>query len=1160
MLCDACGTENGEGRKFCKECGATLATVCSSCGSRNETDAKFCGSCGSGLGTGIAPAAIPASSLVPSDVTEQRFVSVLFADIVGYTTLSEFRDSEDIRDMLTVYFDRSQAIIDRFGGTVDKFIGDAVMGVWGSRVAREDDAQRAVRAALELVDMVAGLGEELDIPDLLLRAGVNSGRTSVGPGGNDKGLVVGDLVNTASRLQSIADPGTVFVGKTTRDVTHQAIDYLDVGERTVKGKKELVPAFQALRVASTVAGRVRDEIREPPFTGRDRELRLIKDGLAAVQAEQRARMISIVGEGGIGKTRLAEEFKKHIDGYSEHIYWHWGRSPSYGEGVTFWALGEIVRRRAGIAEGDDPAHSRTRLRTMLIEFVADQSDRDWIEPTLAGLLGLAEMPSGSRSELFATLRSFFQNIAVKGPVVLVFEDLHWADSGLLDFIGELVERSTKSPILVITLARVDLLDRIPDWGSQHRSSMAVRLAPLPEADMRRLVTEYLPGLDDHVVDRIVHRVAGFPLYAVEIVRMLVGSGELTVDGERFAYTGDPAEMALPDSLHAVIGARLDRLEPNQRSLLQDGAVLGHTFTLEAIANLRGESARQVEEALAPLIRFELLDLEDDPRSPERGQYGFVQSLIREVAYQRLSRDDRRSKHLAVAEYFAGFDDPEQAGVVAGHYMDAYEATPAGEVRDALVGHALAALTGAAARAGELHSNLQALDLLEEAIALAPDEALKAAIRLKVGPVASAQAEVERGLVHLAAARAFYDETDDLSGIRRAATAQSKLLNDHGRSDEAYAVIAPVYGGLDRVDDTETIALADEAARSFALNGHEAEAIAAADRVLENTVHVDLPETYLNTLITKGTSLGGAGRRLEGITLLRGAAIEAENLGYRRELGRALNNLAATLDAVDPREALRVVEQRRELTKRTGDLAWIVGSTSDLISLYIADGRYPEAEALLDEMDGEEVNESVRAGFAADRSHLRLRQHPSVAARDAHLASISYFDGKTDRQISALARFAKAQAHAEMGEWEEAFSLGMSVEPNLRYDGLWIATHAVVWLADEEKLRQVAEATNMMPMTGFGKYVEAIGQAWDGDTNRSAALFTEVLDHWKTKLLGVQLAQARVGFARAVGTEHPGAAQAAADAYQWCVDTGTHSYLSAWAPVMPPSDSAVASTG
>lgn len=749
---------------------------------------------------------------------------------------------------------------------------------------------------------------------------------------------------------------------------------------------------------------------------------------------------------------------------------------------------------------------------------------------------------------------------LKGPVVLVFEDLHWADSGLLDFIGELVERSTRSPILVITLARVDLLDRIPDWGSQHRSSMAVRLAPLPEADMRRLVTEYLPGLDDLVVDRIVDRVAGFPLYAVEIVRMLVGSGVLTFDGERFAYTGDPAEMALPDSLHAVIGARLDRLEPNQRSLLQDGAVLGHTFTLEAIANMRGESARQVEEALAPLIRFELLDLEGDPRSPERGQYGFVQSLIREVAYQRLSRDDRRSKHLAIAEYFAGFDDPELAGVVAGHYMGAYEATPAGEVRDALVGQALQALTGAAARAAELHSNLQALDLLEEAIALAPDEALKAEIRLKVGPVASAQAEVERGLAQLAAARAFYEETDDISGIRRTATAQSDLLNSHYRSDEAYAMIAPVYAALENVDDPETIALADEAARSFALNGHEAEAVAAADRVLENAVHLDLPKTYLNTLITKGTALEFAGRSLEGMTLLRGAAIEAENLGYLRESTRALNNLEYRLDAEDPQEALRVGEQRWELAKRTGDLGLIVRSTSDVIGNCIADGRYPEAEALLAEMDGEEVNEFFRATLAELRSHLALCQHPSVAARDANLALISYFDGETDPQISAWVRFAKARVHAEMGEWEEAFSLGLSVDPVLLWEGLWIATHAVVWLADEEKLRQVAEATNTMPMTGFGKYVEAIGQAWDGDTNRSAVLFTEVLDHWKTKLLGVQLAQARVGFARAVGTEHPAATQAAADAYQWCIDTGTHSYLGAWAPVMPPSDPVVASAG
>jgi len=365
--------------------------------------------------------------------------------------------------------------------------------------------------------MVAALGEEVGHPELRLRAGVNTGATAVGPGGNEKGLVVGDLVNIASRLQSVADPGAVFVGATTHSVTSRAIDYESIGERTVKGKADAVQAWKAVRVAGMLGGRSDGDVRVPPFVGREREMRLLKDQLNAVESEGRARLVSIVGEAGIGKSRLAEEFKNHLDGFTTDVYWHQGRSPSYGDGVTFWALGEMIRRRAGILENEDPARARTRLRTCVTEFVPSEEDRRWIEPRLEGLLGLGEMPAGGRAELFSALRSFFQHIAARGTTVLVFEDLHWADAGLMDFIGELVERAARSPILVITLARTDLLDTYPTWGTQLRSSMAVRLAPLTDLEMSRMLTEYLPGLDGEVVAKLVERTAGMPLYAVEIV-------------------------------------------------------------------------------------------------------------------------------------------------------------------------------------------------------------------------------------------------------------------------------------------------------------------------------------------------------------------------------------------------------------------------------------------------------------------------------------------------------------------------------------------------------------------------------------------------------------------------------------------------------------------
>ena len=477
-------------------------------------------------------------------------------------------------------------------------------------------------------------------------------------------------------------------------------------------------------------------MRPPPFVGRERELRLLKDTLTAAIAERRTRLVSIIGEGGIGKTRLAEEFKKHIDGYADDIYWHQGRSPSYGDGVTFWALGEMVRRRAGIQEGDEAARARTRLRTIVAEFVPSEDDRVLIEPRLAGLLGLVDMPGGSRSELFSALRAFLQAIAERGPTILIFEDLHWADAGMLEFIAELVERSTQSPILVVTLARPDILDRHPNWGSQHRSSMAVRLAPMPDSDMQAMVGAYLPGLDEEVVAQIAERAAGFPLYAVEIVRMLTGSGDLIETDGVFRYEGDPAVMALPDSLQAVIGARIDRLDPGDQSLLQDASVLGQTFTIVGLANLRDEPSDELESRLSRFIQLELLDLEDDPRSPERGQYGFVQSLIREVAYTRLPRQEKRAKHLAAAEYYETLNDPELAGVISGHFMGAFEATPEGPERAALIDHAIRSLTDAADRAVELHSHVQAMACSTMRSSWQPTPQTQAELRLKAAESAT----------------------------------------------------------------------------------------------------------------------------------------------------------------------------------------------------------------------------------------------------------------------------------------------------------------------------------------------------------------------------------------------------------------------------------------
>ena len=695
MQCTNCGQVSPAETRFCGQCGKQLALPCPNCSAVNPPANRFCGVCGTSLPGTEPPPVAPAGGM-PSRA-ERRMVSVLFADLVGFTPFAESRDPEEVRAVLTLYFDRSREIVTRFRGTVEKYIGDAVMAWWGALHSSEDDAERAVRAALELVDMVGRLGSEIDVPDLVLRAGVLTGETSVGPGGNEQGLLVGDLVNTASRLQSIASGGTVVVGETTANLVASAIDLEPLGEQTLKGKEVPVKAFRALRVVAQRGGKGRAEGIEPPFAGRHEELRLLKDQLHATGRERRGRMVSIVGEAGIGKSRLAWELLKYIDGVSETVYWHQGRSPAYGDGIAFWSIGEMVRGRAGIvSEADDRAKGRMKLRTAVAEYVPVEEERRWVEPRLAALIGVDDAPPGDRNELFAAIRSFFQRIADRGTVVMVFEDLHWADDGVLEFIEDLIERSSRHPILVVTLSRPELLDRHPGWGSARRNTVALHLSPLPDADMNDIVAGMAPGIPAEAVEAIVARAAGIPLYAVEFVRMLISSGDLRQDGGSYRLTQALSEMAVPQSLVAVIGARLDRLEPVDRELVQDAAVLGQSFTLQGLAAVRGVDSSALAEPLRALVRHEMFAFDEDSRSAERGQYRFIQGLIREVAYSRLSRSDRHVRHRRVAEYFAALAEPELAGIIASHFLAAHETAPPGTENLLELGRA--ALLGAARRA------------------------------------------------------------------------------------------------------------------------------------------------------------------------------------------------------------------------------------------------------------------------------------------------------------------------------------------------------------------------------------------------------------------------------------------------------------------------------
>ncbi len=766
MTCQACGTASGPGAKFCAECGTPFARGCPACGADVTAGAKFCAECGAALAVPAAlPAAAPAGLPAAADpgrggpAAERRLVSVLFADLVGFTTLSESRDSEEVRELLTRYFEVCRTLVVRHGGVVEKFIGDAVMAVWGAPVANEDDAERAVRTALELVAAVTALGEDVGAPELRVRAGVLTGEAAVTLGATGEGMVAGDLVNTASRVQSAAPPGAVLVGEATRRATDASVRYEPAGSHQLKGKAEPMALFRALQVVAGRSGLMRVEGLEAPFVGRDRELRMLKDLFHSTVDHQTPQLVTVSGVAGVGKSRLSWEFEKYVDGLAEGVWWHRGRCLSYGDGVTYWALADMIRMRVGSVEGEASDAVAAKLAATVAEFVLDADERRWIEPRLGQLLGLDDRPTTGQDDQFAAWRLFVERMSDSGPVVLVFEDLQWADTSLLDFVDHLLEWSRNHPIFVLALTRPELADRRPTWGSGRRNFSSQYLEPLAPEAMEQLLGGLVPGLPANVARAILDRAEGIPLYAVETVRMLLDQGQLEQVGDGYRPTGPIADLQVPETLHGLIAARLDGLGQAERLLVEDAAVLGKSFTPEALAAVSGEPLAALADPLAVLVRREILTVTSDPRSPERGQYEFVQDLLQKVAYDTLSRHDRRAKHLAVAAHLESdqaVDDDDVVELIAAHYIEALHAVP--DAPDAAQTRARARemLLRAGDRAAGLAAPVESLRYFTLALELTDDALGRARLEERAGAAASTAGRAGEARAHLDRAIAAYE--------------------------------------------------------------------------------------------------------------------------------------------------------------------------------------------------------------------------------------------------------------------------------------------------------------------------------------------------------------------------------------------------------------------
>jgi class 3 adenylate cyclase len=623
-----------------------VTLVCPRCGEENPERARFCMVCAEPL---AEPDPRPARE-------ERKVVSVLFVDLVGFTAASESADPEDVRARLQAYHARAKGEVERFGGTIEKFVGDAVMAVFGAPVAHEDDAERAVRAGLAILAAV----EELELE---ARAAVNTGEAVVSLDARPElgqGIVTGDVVNTAARLQTAAPPGGLVAGEQTYWATRHAIDYEPLEAVSAKGKAQPVSLWHAVGARSRF-GIDLEPAGTTPFLGREAELELLTQAYTRTLRESACHLVTLIGEPGIGKSRLVAELRQWVDARPEIVFWRQGRCLPYGEGIAMWALGEIVKAHAGILESDDPETAREKLAAAVEPLVPNASEQVWIVGELARLVGAGER-GGERDESFAAWRAFLEAVAAQRPLVVVVEDLHWADATLLEFLEHLVEWSAAVALLVLCTARPELHEVHPAWSGGKRNATTISLSPLSSDDTARLLAALLEKtvLPAETQRELLERAGGNPLYAEQFVRMLRERPE-------------GAETAVPETVQALIAARLDTLGSERKALLQDAAVIGKVFWSGAVAAVGGADERSVRNGLHELVRRELVRPSRLSSVEGHAELSFGHALVRDVAYAQIPRAARASKHEAAARWIEGIAGDrveDHAELLAHHYREA----------------------------------------------------------------------------------------------------------------------------------------------------------------------------------------------------------------------------------------------------------------------------------------------------------------------------------------------------------------------------------------------------------------------------------------------------------------------------------------------------------
>jgi class 3 adenylate cyclase/tetratricopeptide (TPR) repeat protein len=680
---------------------------CANCGEENPERARFCLSCG----TALAEAA-------PAARSSRRTVTVLFADVTGSTALGERLDPESLRNLMSRYFDAARRVMERHGGTVEKFIGDAVMAVFGIPALHEDDALRAVRAAAELRDAVATLSAELVKErgvEFAVRIGVNTGEVVVGDGGSSQTLVTGDPVNVAARLEQAAKPGEILLGAPTHRLVRDAVTVEPVAPLSLKGKAEAVLAVRLVAVDTEAAGHARR--LDAPLIGRRRELTLLAQAFERAIEENAAHLFTLLGPPGVGKSRLVSEFlaKQH-----ERATVYQGRCLPYGEGITYWPLREVVRQAAEITDADTPEAATAKVRAL----VSGHERADRITEQIAGAIGLGE-GAGTPEQVAWAFRKLMEARAAHAPLILVIDDIQWAEPTFLDLLEHIADSSRAAPILLLCLARADLLDLRPSWAGGKLNATTILLEPLSADQSRQLVDSLLghAGIGSELTDRVAGAAEGNPLFVEELIGMLVDDGILTRTDEGWAVAGDLSALLVPPTVSALLAARLDRLSEPEREVIGRAAVVGKVFEEAAVAELSAASVRpSLQRNLLALVRKELI--RPDQSSPDDDVYQFRHLLIRDAAYAALSKELRAELHARFADWLvsaAGEHGGEYDEIVAYHLEQAYryraELAPSDPATATLRERAVELLTALGRRAYGRSDMRSAQSIISRALAI-----------------------------------------------------------------------------------------------------------------------------------------------------------------------------------------------------------------------------------------------------------------------------------------------------------------------------------------------------------------------------------------------------------------------------------------------------------